>query len=388
MSYLGNPQDKLRIIHIAGTSGKTSTAYYVSELLSAAGYKTGLTVGPVVDEVNERLQVNGLPVEEVEFCRALTNFSKLISLSPVIPSWFELLIAFAYWYFAHLEVDYAVIEVGLGGLKDGTNVITRPDKVCVITDIGYDHVNVLGDSLTEITKQKSGIILPYNAVFSYNQGPEVMSVLEDIVTGQNAKLFIAQVTENPDKSMPDYQFRNWSLAYKVYEYLVNRDGLNKLSKHELQFTRQIVIPGRMDIRYLNGKTVIMDGAHNVQKIEALVSSFKKLYPGVKPSVLIAMKGGKDLENVAQALAPLASNVITTTFTSGQDLPINSTSAENLANAFKDKVPTISISDQSDALSELMNDPSSVLLITGSIYLLGQIRKNALSALYKEPLLKN
>ena len=109
MAYLGDPQDKLRVVHVAGTSGKTSTSYYAAALLAAAGQKTGLTVSPHVDQMNERIQINGQPLGETIFCEALSEFLELVEKSSVRPSWFEALMAFAYWYFALSKVDYAVV---------------------------------------------------------------------------------------------------------------------------------------------------------------------------------------------------------------------------------------------------------------------------------------
>src|SRR4051812_41410959 len=108
MNYLDNPQDKFKAVHVAGTSGKTSTAYYMSALLAAGGGKVGLTVSPHIDEINERLQINNQPLPEKEFCAALTEFLMLMEAGPIKPSWFEVMIAFAYWYFAKEKVDYAL----------------------------------------------------------------------------------------------------------------------------------------------------------------------------------------------------------------------------------------------------------------------------------------
>jgi dihydrofolate synthase/folylpolyglutamate synthase len=376
MDYLGNPQNEFKILHIAGTSGKGSTAYYAAALLTAAGQNTGLTVSPHVDKVNERLQLNGQPLPEAEFCRALTEFSELLNDAPVRPSSFELKVAFAFWYYAKEKVDYAVIETGLGGLKDATNVIGRSDKVCIITDIGLDHVKVLGDNLTEIAAQKAGIIHEGNAVFMHRQPAEVMSVFEAASENNGAKLYVAPAGNDiGDSDLPDYQRRNWSLAYEAYKFVAERDGLKLLSAEDMNKTRHISIPGRMDVRQIGNKTIVMDGAHNVQKMQAFADSFSKLYPGVKPAILLAMRTGKEYQDIVPILAPLASRIITTTFVSSQDLPIHCIPAEELAAAFKDVVPVKSIADQRAAYRELLSSPEDVGVLTGSIYMLGQIRNN-------------
>jgi dihydrofolate synthase/folylpolyglutamate synthase len=379
MDYLDNPQNKLRVVHVAGTSGKTSTAYYISALLTAAGQKTGLTVSPHINEINERVQINGQPIDEAAFCLALSDFLKLVEKSSIKPSWFELMVAFAYWYFAREKVCYAVVEVGLGGLKDGTNVVDRADKVCIITDIGFDHVKILGDTLAEIAAQKAGIIQPGNQIFSYQQSPEIMQVLKNAAAAQHASLHIVKEIKNPVAKVPDYQFRNGYLAYKVYDFLRKRDGLPKISEEKLQKLQSLTVPGRMDIRQTDGKALVLDGAHNAQKTAAMVQSFKKMYPRERPAILLGMKAGKDYEEVVSLLAPLAGRVITTGFELSQDVPLHSMKPEALAKAFKaagvKKVS--SIKDQKKAIKELLSGPEKVCLVTGSLYLLGQLRNNGL-----------
>jgi dihydrofolate synthase/folylpolyglutamate synthase len=374
MQQLGNPQNKFRAVHVAGTSGKTSTAYYISALLTAAGKKIGLTVSPHVDQLSERAQINGQPIAEAVFCKALSEFLELIGKVDVKPSWFEVMVAFAFWYFAREQVDYAVVEVGLGGLLDGTNVIDRTDKVCVITDIGLDHVEVLGANLAAIAAQKIGIVQDGNEVFTYRQEETVMKVFEDWCERRSSTL---QVIENPARET-DYRQRNWELAHRAVEFLAGRDELPKLRSEQLKATQNIVIPGRMDIRQVKGKTVVMDGAHNVQKMTAFLKSFRQLYPGSKPAALISLKEGKEYEKLVPLIARLADNIIITTFSATQDLPSQSMDPELLAKAFKaaGKQPRV-ISDQVEAVRELLESPEPVAIITGSFYLLSQIRNNGL-----------
>ena len=369
MGYLGNPQEKFKAVHVAGTSGKTSTTYYMSALLTASGHKTGLTVSPHVDEINERLQINGQPLPEKEFCSALTEFLEIIEGSGVEPSWFEVMIAFAYWYFAKVQVEYAVIEVGLGGLKDGTNVINRADKVCIITDIGLDHTDVLGKNLTEIATQKAGIIQKGNAVFMYEQS-SIMKVIEGQCVKQQAELFIVGEVN------VDVRRRNWRLAYEAYQYLQTRDDLKILGQNDLDKTQQAQIPGRMEVLKIKDKTVIMDGAHNAQKMQGFINNFRRLYPDVKPGVLISMKQGKEYKEVAPLLAEITGKVIVTTYQANQDTPINSMDPQILAEAFRaENVPTEVIEDPKQAFKALLASKQPVCLVTGSFYLLGQIRNN-------------
>ena len=381
MQLLGNPQDKLRFIHIAGTSGKTSTAYYLSALLAATGKKVGLTVSPHVDSVTERVQINNKPLSETIFCSELSKFLEIVQKASQKPTYFELLYAFSMWVFVRHNVDYAVIETGMGGLYDATNVITRPDKICVITDIGIDHTHILGKSLTEIATQKIGIVHEKNVVFTYTQTDEVMEAFSGWTSKHHAKLNTTTQMDEQSISELDftgiayYQQRNWLLAYMVFRYLIERDNLRSLTSEELLKTVHFQVPAHMDIRQVNGKTIIMDGAHNAQKMSAFIESFKILYPGVKPVVVIALKHDKEFKDVVSILSKIAAKIITTTFKSSQDLPVQSMDPQSLAKAFEGNVPVEVVPNHKDAIRTMLSSSEHVGIITGSFYLLSQIRNN-------------
>jgi dihydrofolate synthase/folylpolyglutamate synthase len=380
MTLLGNPERRLRIIHVAGTSGKTSTSYFIAGMLRATDCKIGLTVSPHVDKISERVQINGAPISDKEFCSELTIFLELVRQAAEPPSYFELLYAFSLWVFERQNVDYAVIETGMGGLYDATNVAMRPDKVCVITDIGYDHMHVLGHTLPEIALQKIGIMHPGNVGFTYQQSPEIMNVFASYAKQQSANLQV--VYEDAERasytrvdSLPLYQQRNWLLARRVYEYIARRDNLLLISSEALAATQSIKVPARMEIVSIGDKQLIMDGAHNEQKMTAFVASFQHQFPGVRPAVLIALKTGKEYQAVSPLLARLASTIIVTTFDTSQDLPAQSIDPMVLAQALRtagaDNVQVIP--DLRQAYESLMQTPPNTVIITGSFYLLSQLR---------------
>jgi dihydrofolate synthase/folylpolyglutamate synthase len=382
MALLGNPQNKTRIVHLAGTSGKTSTAYYVSALLRAAGKRVGLTVSPHVDSITERVQVNGVPLDEPTFCAYLSEFLEVVDRAPAKPSYFELVCAFSFWVFEREQVDYAVVETGMGGLFDATNIASRSDKLCIITDIGFDHMHILGNSLREITAQKIGIVHKGNPVIMYSQADEVNEVAEKWIAEQAATLTVT--TEDTERKaygqdfaadMPEFQQRNWLLAFAAYRLLQQRDGLPELDAELLRTTQALQVPGRMDRRHVGGKVIIMDGAHNGQKMETFLASFQHAYPGVKPAVLIALKEGKEPATVAPLLAPIASEIIVTTFNTSQDLPSVSIEPEMLAQIFHDAgAQQITVEPhQQKAFDLLLAAPGEVGIITGSFYLLSQLR---------------
>jgi dihydrofolate synthase / folylpolyglutamate synthase len=378
MERAGNPQDRLKVVHIAGTSGKTSTAYFMAALLKASGSSVGLTVSPHVDTITERVQLNGLPISDALFCAELTAFLEIVEQVEQKPSYFELLYAFSLWVFERSGVDYAVIETGMGGLFDATNVVRRADKVCIITDIGYDHIHILGDTLAQIAGQKIGIAHTGNNVFTYQQQPEVMGVYRDWIARQQAVLHTIDPTPSDTPAgLPDYQYRNWYLACKTYEFLAGRDALPDLTPTAVAQTQHTNVPARMDTKTIQNKTVIMDGAHNEQKIQAFTESYKRLYPDTKPVILVAFKSGKDYRATISTLAGITNEIIVSTFNTTQDLPAVAATPKDIADDFRHAgVDTVhEIPDPHEAFQYLLTTEGAIKIVTGSFYLISQIRKN-------------
>ena len=378
MDRLDNPQNKLRIVHIAGTSGKTSTSYYIASLLYQTGKTVGMTVSPHIDSVTERIQINGKPISDKLFCDYLGNCLDLIYDLPVQPSYFELLMALAYWIFFKEGVDYAVIETGMGGLHDGSNVADRADKVCVITDIGYDHMHILGDTIPLIAAQKAGIIHTGNSVFMYKQSHEVMSVIRQQTESVCADTYILNYDEL-EKSLvsrlPDFQKRNFLLANYTVQNIIRNENLKQLSDKDILFATKTYIPGRMDIVQIKSKTIIMDGAHNGQKSSFFVSSYKKMFNNQKAAVVLALKDGKEYSDVLNELKSITSHLIVTTFNTTQDLPSHAIDPELLSEyAIKIGFESVEIiSDNHLAYMSLLDREEDILVITGSFYMLSQLR---------------
>jgi dihydrofolate synthase/folylpolyglutamate synthase len=376
---IGNPQNTYKVVHVGGTSGKTSTSYYIASLLTTSGKKVGLTVSPHIDEINERVQINLQPLPEKVFCQQLERFVAIVAETGVKPTYFELLVAFAYWQFAEAGVDYAVIEVGLGGLLDGTNVVTSSDKVCVITDIGLDHTEVLGRTLPEITSQKAGIIRPQNAVFMHEQTTEVMTVVREVCSQQQASLQEIPVGTKSDapKHLPLFQRRNWQLAEQVYSFVLKRDELDPLSVQQKLQASQAYIPARMEVIKFNGKLIIMDGAHNAQKLSTLFKSIKAKYPKQDIAVMMSLKHTRGIRTKTslRVLTKYATWLGLTSFTGSQDTPYHSVEPTKLAEYchMMDFDNWQVIRNPEAAFEALLQRPEPILLITGSFYLLNHIR---------------
>jgi dihydrofolate synthase/folylpolyglutamate synthase len=370
LAYLGNPQDKLKVIHVAGTSGKTSTAYYVAALLKASGKKVGLTVSPHVDEVNERVQINMQSLPETEFCQAFDYFLKQIQAGGFTPNYFELFVAFAFCEFARQKADYAVVEVGIGGLLDSTNITTRADKVCVLTDIGMDHVAVLGNTLGEIAAQKAGIIQLQNVAFCYKQGEEIMDAFNARAARMYAQLNVLTAADQAAQynTLPLFQQRNLGLAIKTVEYILGKEQ-KVLTDKAIDTAARTKIAGRLEIYKIGDKTLVLDVAHNPQKFISLISSMQERFGDKRVAALIAARAPtKRWSGNIQQLMTGTQHIVVTSVTGKLD----SQSILLLCKA-AGNVPCQIVLPAEDAFEVLMSRPEEVLLVCGSFRLLNHIR---------------
>lgn len=384
MDQLGNPQETFRTVHVAGTSGKTSTSYYIASFLSSSGKKVGLTVSPHVEQINERLQINLEPLAEAAYCRYFNEFMHIVEDLKINPSYFELLVAFAYWVFAKERVDFAVVEVGLGGLLDATNVISRPDKVCVITDIGHDHTEVLGKTLAEIVAQKAGIIHPNNTVVCYDQGDEVMSVIREVASQEQAELhevWPLSPKELP-RQLPVFQRRNWYLALSVYRCISEKYGFALCDEQQLAESTKLIVPGRMEIVTMGDKTVVMDGAHNAQKMIALTDSFKERFPRHKPVVVLGLVRSNNfrLRTRLQSIIDLGGHIIITSFEHAQDVRRSAVDPAKIAEYIhvQGYDDWEIIADPIEAFKGALERSENLILVTGSFFLIDEIRPYVMS----------
>lgn len=366
---VGNPQKTLRVVHVAGTSGKTSTSYYATKLLQQAGKRVGLTVSPHITNLTERVQINGVPLAEDKFCSYMSEFFPLVVReNEELPSYYEVMMVFALWVFAREGVDYAVVETGLGGLHDSSNICRRADKVCVITDIGIDHTHILGSTIDKIAYQKAGIIAPSNEVVMHAQGQAVMDVINQQVTNQYAVLHTLPVAE-----YAEYQDRNFALAVAVYDTIAKRDSLPVLTAEQLAEARDIEIPGRLQLLQLGGARVLLDGAHNEQKMCTLVDTLKSKYPLKQWSVVIGMKQSKDYEAAIHAIASLTKRAVVVPLHEDQDMHNSSVPTELLAAEFmKYNIPCETETSVNSAITTLTAENEVDILVTGSLYVVAEV----------------
>jgi dihydrofolate synthase/folylpolyglutamate synthase len=371
LSHIGNPQDMLKIIHIAGTSGKTSTTYFIRSILEAAGKKVGLTASPHIESIRERVQIYGGPISEEEFIRYFNDFYALVLDSDSNTTYFEIMTAFAYWVFNKEQVDYAVIEVGLGGRFDATNTVNRPDKVCVINSIGFDHTDILGDTLAEIANEKAGIIQGFNRVFTVPQEGEVRVVIENEACKKHADLTVITPTLDPSSEVPVFQQHNFQLALAAARYVADRDALQLPDTVEA-LGRSIAVPGRYETYSIGEKTVVLDGAHNPQKLGALIDVLAHRYK--EPAVVVAGLSEAPTKKVVECvrlLSNFAARVLYTTFAVQRDVTRYSVRLD----AFSDfkRAQDETIEQPKDALERALLGDERLIVVTGSLYLVSIVR---------------
>ena len=336
LERMGRPQDKLRFVHVAGTNGKGSTSAFVASILKEAGYKTGLFTSPYLIRFEERIRVNGamMPYDDLTevtlFVRE--HAEAIFSETGEHPTEFELMTAVALEYFARCGCDIAVLEVGLGGLLDSTNVIEAPE-VCVITRIGLDHTNLLGDTIGEIATQKAGIIKPGAAVVSYPQ--DDAAATEAIAHAASAascpisvpdfsQLKIGRVAKGmrsfsykgrsfETALLGSYQPCNAAMAIEC-AYALDARGWD-ISEEDL--ARGIVRTrweGRFEIVEADeeGPTIIVDGGHNPQGAGVLAQSLADLFPDARSLFVMSVLADKDYETMLRQVMPQASGFICVT----------------------------------------------------------------------------
>lgn len=380
MKHLGDPQNKLKVIHIAGTSGKGSTAVAISSLLHAHGFKVGLTVSPHMLDLRERTQVDNRMISEEKYCQNLVEMIPAIDAMKKSkygsPSFFEITMAHAFYTFYKKKVDYAVIETGMGGRYDASNVVDRNDKLVLLTRIGLDHTEFLGNTIAKIAEEKAHIIQKENRVFSVPQEPEAQEVIKRISLQKKATLKIIDIQKTLITSLEgEYQKENVSLAIAGFYYLSKRDHFHY--DHHIVTTalQTLHFLGRFDIRKIEGKTVILDGAHNPQKMEAFITSLCQKYPDEKFDFLVAFRKGKDFSEMLHYIIPHAHSIIITEFgMNDQGMHTQAESITSIERVMQEQNFSryMSVSPASKALSQLLKEKNKKIVVSGSLYLLSEL----------------
>lgn len=396
LNLLGDPQDSLKYIHIGGTNGKGSTASYLSNSLIEAGYKVGLFTSPYIERFNERVQINGSDIPDSEIGRITSAIKEkadiMVREGYEHPTTFEIVTAIGFIYFAEEQVDYVVLEVGLGGRYDSTNIIKQP-IASVITTIDYDHVDVLGDTLAKIAYQKGGIIKKDSIVISYPQEVEAMEVLRDVSAEMNAEFYLSPLENVEIKSISsngavfDFKYKNHGIEnikinmlgeYQVYNaalalttlFVLREKKLIEISDKEiLKGFKNTKWAGRLEVLSEN-PIFLIDGAHNVQGISQLKKALK-FFDYKKLILGMAILKDKDTSKMVELLAPMADIVVATEVRMPRKLD-----ADDLAEKIKKYNENVFVErDIKKAIEKTIElaDKEDMIVFGGSLYLIGEVR---------------
>ncbi len=399
MERLGNPHDRLRFIHIAGTNGKGSTSAMLAAVTEAAGYRTGLFTSPHLLKYNERMKINGIDIDDEALTEVISKVADAAAGMEEEPSEFEILTAAGFLWFEKESCDVVILEVGLGGELDSTNVI-KTKELAVITPIGYDHTAILGDKIEDIAGAKAGIIIPgCDVIMALQNGKEsdagkVEKVIRENCEVKNAFLHIPDEDgiEELSSDIHGIVFRSSYLKetvrlnltgdYQLMNALTVIECIKVLNEKEKLFlTEEAVLKGLDKVKWaarfevLNEDPVfILDGAHNEHGIRAAVNSLKKLFGDEKIIYILGILGDKDIDGMLSLLYTNAKSFITLTPESSRALE-----GEKLADRLRsDGFEAVSFKKPKEAVSYAFDLCSNVegacICSLGSLYLAGEVRK--------------
>lgn len=387
---LGNPQVGLRCVHITGTNGKGSTAAFIDSALREAGYLVGLYTSPFIERFTERIRVDGSEIPDEDLARLTERVKQTVgdmtAAGQTAPTIFEMVTAVAFLYFQERACDVVVLEVGMGGRLDATNVI-RSSEVSVITTIDYDHMQFLGNTLTEIAHEKAGIIKPRGTVVSAPQRPEAAAVLRETAAERGADLTFVDTdsievlssdisgqryrfdgTEISIAKLGTYQIENSAVAYTALKKLQS-GGWALTDAQILAGLKNAAWAGRLEVVGRN-PLMIIDGAHNPNGVEGLTKSLKQLFPGRKLIFVAGVLADKDYMKMFRMVEPLAKRFLTVTPACSRAL-----AADALADCLRqDGMEAVSY-DSIPAAVEAAKaaGPDEIVVCFGSLYYIGDVR---------------
>ena len=327
LAKLGNPEKKLKFVHVAGTDGKGSTSSYIASVLQKAGYVTGLYTSPYIIKFNERMQINGQMIEDDELIELTEIIRPIADSMKDTPTEFEMITALGMLWFYRKKCDIVVLEVGMGGELDSTNVIDTPE-VAVLTSMGFDHTAFLGPTMTDIAGAKAGIIKENGLVASYGSNEEADAVFEKKCREKNCELHVCDFGRldvlSTDLSGSTFNYRDYrdvrislagsfqprnaSLAIEAIE-LLRKKGYRITDENIYDGLKSVYWPGRFEV-LMNSPTFILDGAHNPHGMEAAVQSLKAVGNGKKYVIIMGVMADKEVDAMVKLLLPVSSKFFT------------------------------------------------------------------------------
>lgn len=386
---LGNPQLRIKTLHIAGTNGKGSTVNYLNHLLMASGFRVGIYISPYIICFNERIQINNEYISDADLVLYANKIYPIVNQveQELIDEMteFEIITLLSYLYFYEKKVDYVVYEVGLGGRYDATNLILP--IVGGITNISYDHMNVLGDTLEKIGYEKIGIAKPHVPIFTTETNPSVLKVFQDYCDEVDSNLIICDHKEitNPEYSdegmrftyqnlrlsipmLGYHQLKNVLLTLKMYEYTMNYDKIPIKNEYIYNGLKNAKWLGRLEV--ISKKPfIIIDGSHNIDGVKTLVETMHHfLAEGYCIKTVFAALKDKDTKHMLELLQSISSELILTSFNFyrantaknlfEQTNKVNVSYDEDYEHVLKSIIPTIK--------------DDELLLVTGSLYFISNV----------------
>ncbi|MCS7286205.1 MAG: folylpolyglutamate synthase/dihydrofolate synthase family protein [Anaerolineae bacterium] len=394
LEFAGNPHTFFRSLHVAGTKGKGSTCAIMESVLRAQGYRTGLYTSPHLHTFRERIRIAGELVSEEDVASGIEELRPLIEKVPGLTT-FEIMTALAFFLFAHKGVEVAVVEVGLGGRLDATNVITP--MVSVITSIGYDHMQLLGNTLASIAREKAGIIKKGIPVVSAPQEEEALLVIEETARLRGSPLILAGrdwVWEDVEKGREDQVFTVKRLnppgfsvrvrlpllgVFQPVNATVAVAALDQARSQGLQVTDEAIVeglekvkwPGRLEVLQ-NSPLFIVDGAHNVDSARRLAQSLRELFSWNRFILVFGASSDKDIPGMLKELLPLADVVFFTRARNPRAASPEAILKEAQVLGFDGKVVEPANKAVEEALKEALAE--DVVCVTGSLFLVAEARE--------------
>lgn len=388
LEKMGNPEKKLKFVHIAGTNGKGSTAAMTASILRKAGYRTGLYTSPYIYRFHERIQVDGVEISDEDLAEITEYVKPLADSMAESPTEFELVCGIAFEYFCRQKCDIVVLEVGMGGAWDATNVIEVPE-VAVITNIGLDHTEYLGDTVEKIAETKSGIFKPHGHAVVYRSTPSVEAVYERVCAQRDVSLRKAdfdslvlkahtlegQVFDCGSRKnlvlplLGDHQLHNASVVLSIADTLIE-EGWKISEQNICDGIRDVRWPGRFDI-VCRKPLFIIDGGHNPQCIEALVKNIQDYLAGKKVIALTGVLADKDYADMYKPVMPLVDRFVCITPPNPRKLEAVQL-AQYLRDAGAEAQASESILGGVKQAMDLAGE-DGVVLCFGSLYSIGGIR---------------
>lgn len=397
LGRLGNPHRDLKVAHVTGTNGKGSATAMIASVLQAAGLRTGLYISPYLEEFTERIRVNGLNIPKGDLVNLLREVRQALSAMTAEglehPTEFEVVTAIGFLHYARQRVDALALEVGLGGRYDATNVVGRP-LVSVITNVGLDHMNVLGNTVEEIAREKAGICKPGIPCVTATNRPGALAEIERVCRDVGAPLTVVgrEVTfrvleagpaglrvevRSRNGVYPDleiglagsHQAENAATALAACEELV-KGGLPVDEEAIRRGLRTVRWPGRLEL-FPGSPPVLIDGAHNADGAEVLANSLRTLYRYRRLILVVGILADKEVERVLGTLVPLANLVVSTTPDNPRAVP-----PADLAHRIELLGrPCLPVPDPADALDAALAEasPEDLVCVAGSLYLVGRVR---------------